>query len=104
MTSAGYPGPRTPVAPGAPGVAVSRAGEDALEELPALCEARLAALEEQRQDVLGPGLVAVRVEEHLIREAVHGLATLWPGSGEHEAAGEPRADQHQLLRDVSAER
>ena len=57
-------------------------------------EAGLGALEEQRQDVLGPGLVAVRVDEHLVAEAVHVLATLWPGSGEHEAADEPRADQH----------
>ena len=44
------------------------------------------------------------MDEHLVGEAVHVLATLWSGSGEYEAVDEPRADQHQLLRDVSAER
>jgi hypothetical protein len=86
-------------------VAVLASGEDALHQLPAGRDARLTALEEQRQQVFGAGLVAGGGGIHVVvGEAVHILAALRSGARERETSHEPRPDEHELLRHEPAER
>jgi hypothetical protein len=85
-------------------VAILRAGEDALDELPTFRDALGAALEEQVQQVLGALHVGRGHRQHFRGPTVESLASLRSGAGEHDPAHELWPDQGELLGDEAADR
>jgi hypothetical protein len=74
------------------------------ERLHALGLTLLGAGEEQAEQVLGGGLVWRRQRVHVLAPAVQVRATLRCCAREDEATDESRAQEHELLGDVAAER
>jgi hypothetical protein len=85
-------------------VAVVRPGEDAIDELRALADARGGPLEEEVDEVLARGLVGCGRLQDVRGEAVHLLTSLWAGAGQHEPAHELRPDEGEFLGDEATER